>query len=60
MYVKRKLFYMPLERKIETERVIAMERSRQVLAQVVLFQLWGCGQPQDDVTLNFFPYSKSS
>ena len=32
-----------------------MKRSRQVLLAEVLFQLRGCGYPQNDATPNFFP-----
>ena len=35
-----------------------MRGSRQVLVKVVLFQLRGPGQPQDDATPNFFSDSK--
>ena len=60
MHLKRKLFNHPFERRIESERVLAMRGSRQVLAQVVLFHFWGRGHPQDDAIPNFFPDSKSS
>ena len=35
-----------------------MKGSRQVLVKVMLFQLRGCGHPQDDATPNFFADSK--
>jgi len=44
----------------ETERIPIMRGSRQVLVEVVLFQLRGRGHPQDDTTPNFFPNSKVS
>ena len=37
----------------------SFENGRQVLVKVVLFQLKGCGHPQDDAMSNFFPNSKS-
>ena len=37
-----------------------MRGSRRVLVKVVLFQLRGCGHPQDRAMANFFPDSKSS
>ena len=45
MYLKRKIFNLLPEKRIETERILAMGGSRQVLVQVVLFQFWGCGHP---------------
>ena len=44
---------MPFERSFETGRISVMKGSRQVLVKVVLFQLRGCGQPQDDAKPNF-------
>ena len=35
-----------------------MKGSRQVLEKVVLFQLRGCSQPQNDATANFFANSE--
>ena len=35
-----------------------MEGSRRVLVKVLLFQLRGRGQPQNDATANFFANSK--
>ena len=49
---------MPFERSIETGRISVMKGSRRVLVKVVLFQLRGCGHPQDDATPNFFADSK--
>ena len=37
-----------------------MGGSRRVLVKVLLFQLDGCGHPQDDATSSFFLDSKSS
>ena len=39
---------MQFERSFETGRISIMKGSRQVLVKVVLFQLRGCGHPQDD------------
>ena len=49
---------MPFERSFETERISVMKGSIRVLVKVVLFQLRGCGHPQDDATPNFFADSK--
>ena len=49
---------MPFERSFETGRISVMKGSRRVLVKVVLFQLWGHGQPQDDAAPNFFANSK--
>ena len=49
---------MLFERSIETERISVMKGSRRVLVKVMLFQLRGCGHPQDDATPNFFADSK--
>ena len=51
---------MPFEKSFENGRISVMKGSRQVLVKVVLFQLRGCGQPQDDAKANFFENSKSS
>ena len=48
MYLKRNLFNLLFERRFETERILAMRGSRQVLAQVMLFQFLGHDYPQDD------------
>ena len=50
---------MPIERIFETRRISVMRGSTQVLVKVVLFQLRGCGHPQNDATPNIFPDSKS-
>ena len=49
---------MPFESNTETEGISVMRGSRRVLVKVVLFQLWGCGHPQDDATPNVFADSK--
>ena len=49
---------MPFEKSFETGRISVMKGSRRVLVKVVLFQLRGHGQPQDDATTNFFADSK--
>ena len=49
---------MPFESSTETGRISVMRGSRRVLVKVVLFQLRGCGHPQDDATPNFFADSK--
>ena len=59
-YLKRKLFYRLFESRFETGRIFAMEHSRQVLVQVMLFQFLGPGLSQDGATSNFSPDSKSS
>ena len=45
---------MSFEKSFETGRISVMKGSRRVLVKVVLFQLRGCGHPQDDATPNFF------
>ena len=50
---------MPFESNTETGRISIMKGSTRVLVKVVLFQLKGCGHPQDDAMPNFFPNSKS-
>ena len=58
-YIPQKKPYNVLfERSFETGRISVMKGSRQVLVEVVLFQLRGCGHPQDDATPNFFADSK--
>ena len=37
-----------------------MDGFRQVLAKIVIFQLNGRGNPQDDATPSFYPDSKST
>ena len=53
---------MQFESNTETGRICVMKGSRRVLVKVVLFQLRGHGQHQDDTTNtnpNFFPNSNS-
>ena len=49
---------MLFESNTETERLSAMRGYRRVLVKVVLFQLRGRSQPQNDATANFFANSK--
>ena len=49
---------MPFESNTETGRISVMKGSRRVLVKVVLFQLRGHSQPQNDATPNFFANSK--
>ena len=49
---------MPIESNTETGRISVMKGSRQVLVKVVLFQLRGPSQPQNETTTNFFANSK--
>ena len=49
---------MPFERSFETGRISVMKGSRQVLVKVVLFQLRGRSQPQNDAMANFLKNSK--
>ena len=49
---------MPFESNTETGRIFFMEGSRRVLVKVVLFQLRGRSQPQNDSTANFFANSE--
>ena len=49
---------MPFESNTETGRISVMKGSRQVLVKVVLFQLRGHSQPQNDATANFFANSE--
>ena len=51
---------MPFEKRFETGRISVKKGSKRVLVKVVLFQLSGCGHPQDDATPSFFINSKSS
>ena len=60
MYIQRKPYYLLFESRFETGRISGIKGSRQVLVKVVLFQLRGCGHPQDGAKPNFFPDSKSS
>ena len=46
------------ERSFETGRISIMKGSRRVLVKVVLFQLRGHSQPQNDATPNFLKNSK--
>ena len=49
---------MPFERSFETGRISVMKGSRRVLVKVVLFQLRGHSQPQNDATAIFLKNSK--
>ena len=49
---------MPFESNTETGRISVMKGSRRVLVKVVLFQLRGRSQPQNDATPNFFVNSE--
>ena len=49
---------MLLESNTETERISVMKGSRRVLVKVVLFQLRGRSQPQNDAMTNFFANSE--
>ena len=49
---------MPFESNTETGRISVMKGSRRVLVKVVLFQLRGRSQPQNNATVNFFANSK--
>ena len=49
---------MPIERLLETRRISVMRGSTQVLVKVMLFQLRGHGNPQNDATPNFFAISE--
>ena len=49
---------MLFESNTETERISIMRGSRRVLVEVVLFQLRGCSQPQNDALANIFANSK--
>ena len=49
---------MPFESNTETGRISVMKGSRQVLVKVVLFQLRGHSQPQNDAMANFFENSE--
>ena len=49
---------MLFERSFETGRIVVMKGSRRVLVKVVLFQLRGRSQPQNDATANFFANSE--
>ena len=46
------------ERNFETGRISVIKGSRRGLVKVVLFQLRGHSQPQNDATANFFADSK--
>ena len=58
MYLKRKPYNVPIEKRFETGRISVMRGSRPILAKVVLFQLRGHGDLQDDAKPNLFPDSK--
>ena len=58
IYLKRKPYTSSFEKNIETGRISIMKGSRQVLVKVVLFQLRGRSQPQNDATANFFANSE--
>ena len=45
---------MLFENNTETGRISVMKGSRRVLVKVVLFQLRGRSQPQNDATASFF------
>ena len=49
---------MPFESNTETGRIFVMKGSRRVLVKVVLFQLRGRSQPQNDAKTNFVANSK--
>ena len=49
---------MPFDYNSETGRLSVIKGSRRVLVKVVLFQLRGHSQPQNDATANFFANSK--
>ena len=49
---------MPFESNTETGRISVMKGSRKVLVKVVLFQLRGRSQHQNDATANFLKNSK--
>ena len=49
---------MPFESNTETGRISVMKGSRQVLVKVVLFQLRGHSQPQNDATVILLKNSK--
>ena len=49
---------MPFESSTETGRIFIMKGSRRVLVKVVLFQLRGHSQPQNDATANFYANSE--
>ena len=60
MYLKRKPQNIKIDSIFETGRILGMRGSRRVQVKVVLFQLRGCGHPQDTATPNFFPNFKGS
>ena len=49
---------MPIEKIFETRRISVVRDSTQVLVKLVLFQLRGHSQPQNDATANFLANSK--
>ena len=54
----RLMCIVPIERIFETGKISVMKGSTRVLVKIVLFQLKGCGHPQDDTMPNFIPDSK--
>ena len=60
MYLKRKPKSREIDSIFETGRILGMRGSRRVQVKLVLFQLRGCGYPQDTATPNFFPNLKGS
>ena len=52
--------HFALKAYVWNDEISAMRGSRLILVKVVLFQLRGCGHPQDRAMPNFFPDSKSS
>ena len=48
---------MPFEKNTETERISVIKGSRRVLVKVVLFQLRGHSQPQNEAMANLFKNS---
>ena len=49
---------MPFESNTETGRISVMKGSKGVLVNIVLFQLRGRSQPENDATANFFANSE--
>ena len=57
---QKKPFHSFSERSFEIGRIFALKSSRQVLLEVMLFQLGGRGYPLGVATNNFFHESKCS
>ena len=57
IYLFRKPRIVVHETSFEIGGKPVMEGSRRVLEKLLLFQLDGCGHPQDDATPSFFPDS---